>query len=128
MKTGAQTIVVGYDGSEGARRALVHAAELVGYGSTLTVVSVSSGPNGSYRDGYADEQRQDARQILANQHVVGRYMTPAGDPARELVEAVRRLDADLLVVGKRNGDGLDRLGSVTARVVHEAPCDVLLVE
>ena len=128
MTTGAQKIVVGYDGSEGARRALVHAAELAGYGSTLTVVSVLSGQNGSSCDGYAVEPREDARQILANRQVVGRYLTPAGDPAGELLEAVRRLDADLLVVGKRNGSRLERLGTVTARVVHEAPCDVLLVE
>ena len=33
-------ILVGYDGSEAARRALVHAAELVGRGATLGVINV----------------------------------------------------------------------------------------
>ena len=35
-----KSIVVGFDGSQGARRALDAAAHLIGYGSTLTVVSV----------------------------------------------------------------------------------------
>ncbi|MEX2646247.1 MAG: universal stress protein, partial [Gaiellaceae bacterium] len=37
----AARIVVGYDGSEPAQRALDRAAELAGYGTTVTVVSVA---------------------------------------------------------------------------------------
>jgi nucleotide-binding universal stress UspA family protein len=37
----ASRILVGYDGSEPAQRALDRAAELAGYGTTVTVVSVA---------------------------------------------------------------------------------------
>lgn len=119
---------MGYDGSEAARRALAHAADLAGYGSTLTVVNVWTSHNGSSRTGDGGAPLEDARAILSHRHQVGRYMAPAGDPAEELVAAARLLHADLLVIGKRNGGGgPGSLGSVSRRVVDEAPCDVLLV-
>jgi nucleotide-binding universal stress UspA family protein len=55
--------------------------------------------------------------------------TTVGDPAAVLVEVVREVDADLLVVGRRGGDFVARtlLGSTAQRVVQQAPCDVLVV-
>ena len=48
MAGSPRRIVTGYDGSEGSLRALDAAAELVGYGSTLVVVSTSTrGPSAS---------------------------------------------------------------------------------
>ena len=56
------------------------------------------------------------------------YLQPVGEPAAELVEAARELDADLVVLGRRSRS-LRRvvLGSVSAKVVRDAPCDVLVV-
>jgi nucleotide-binding universal stress UspA family protein len=43
------------------------------------------------------------------------------------VDALSRLDPDLLVVGSRGLQGIRSLGSVSERVAHEARCSVLVV-
>jgi nucleotide-binding universal stress UspA family protein len=117
----SRRIMVGYDGSESARRALEAAADLVGYGSTLTVVTVQNGE----LDGSVS---RDARDRLQLRNVEARYSEPSGEAAEQLVESARRLEADLVVVGRRNRSPLRvLLGSVSARVVRRAPCDVLVV-
>ena len=50
-----------------------------------------------------------------------------GDPATRIVETTARLNAGLVVVGSRGVGGLKRLGSVSERVVRDAPCSVLVV-
>lgn len=125
MAARARNIVVGYDGSEAARRALDRAADLVhGYGSTLAVVSVAD------RDSSATERLlEDARDRLLARQVSAQYLDPVGEPADTLVETAGRLGADLLVVGRRDHNALQRLvlGSVSSRVLHRAFCDVLVV-
>jgi nucleotide-binding universal stress UspA family protein len=116
-------IVVGYDDSEPARRALDRAAALGGYGSTLTVVSVAS-------DGdLSTAALANARRRLLDRLVTATYLQPVGEPADELVTAARDLEADVVVVGRRSGNPLRRLvlGSVSAYVLRHAPCDVLVV-
>jgi nucleotide-binding universal stress UspA family protein len=121
MSARPRRIVVGYDGSDASRRALDAAADLVGYGSTLAVVTVQTGEVGR---GAASE----ARARLLNRHVEARYHEPAGEPAEQLVETATELGADLVVVGRRNRGPLRALlGSVSSRVVRRAPCDVLVV-
>ncbi len=60
--------------------------------------------------------------------VAATYLQPVGEPAAELLETARELDADLVVLGRRSRS-LRRvvLGSVSAKVVQDAPCDVLVV-
>jgi nucleotide-binding universal stress UspA family protein len=113
----AQTIVVGYDGSEGARRALDRAADLVGYGTDLAVVSVTA------TSGHPDGRQplDEARTRLHARQLAARSIERAGDPAAELVAAARTLNADLLIVGAGQN------GSVRTQLAREAPCDVLLV-
>jgi nucleotide-binding universal stress UspA family protein len=113
MAARPRRIVVGYDGSEASRRALDAAADLVGYGSTLSVVTVTNGRIGP------DVSRA-AREHLLGRHVEARYHEPAGEPAEQLVEAAERLSADLVVVGGVKG-------SVGSQVVRRAACDVLVV-
>ena len=123
MAARARRIVVGYDDSESAQRALDRAADLTGYGSTLTVVSVTS------EDGpMSEEPLEHARERLLRRHVTATYLQPVGEPAAELVGTARELEADLVVVGRRS-HSLRRLvlGSVSADVVRSAPCDVLVV-
>jgi nucleotide-binding universal stress UspA family protein len=119
-----QRIVVGYDGSEASRRALDRAASLAGYGTTLTVVSVAS--HGPDTDG---DPLDDARRHFLAKLVDATYVRAVGDPAEELVSTAQSLDADVVVVGRRSGNLLRRLvlGSVSAKVVRAAPCDVLVV-
>ena len=115
MPARAQTIVVGYSGSEASLRALETAAALIGYGSRLTVVTVPS----ANVDGKAVDT---ARDLLLSRHVAARYLEPLGDPVEKLVESASDVGADLIVVGRdRSG------GSVSADVVRAASCNVLVV-
>jgi nucleotide-binding universal stress UspA family protein len=52
-----------------------------------------------------------------------------GDPAEQIVRAVRTKRADLLVLGTHGRTGLNRffVGSVAQRVVASAPCPVVTV-
>jgi nucleotide-binding universal stress UspA family protein len=117
-------IVVGFDGTEGALRALEAAAELMGYGSTLTVVTVALEGDSGGRDVLAQ-----AREFLLRRLVTASYVHRIGDPAEELVAAAGELQADLVVVGRRGGRDAahPEPGSVSADVVRRAPCDVLVV-
>jgi nucleotide-binding universal stress UspA family protein len=53
-----------------------------------------------------------------------------GDPREVLVQAVRSVGADLLVVGSHGRTGFGKLlmGSVASHVVAHAPCSVLVVK
>lgn len=114
-------ILVGYDGSEASGRALDAAADLVGYGSTLSVVTVQNGVLGR-------SVSAGARAQLQGRHVEAHYHEPSGEPAEQLVEAARELGADLVVVGRRERLSLrGLLGSVSSTVVRRAGCDVLVV-
>lgn len=117
-----QRILVGYDGSETARRALDAAADLTGYGSTLAVVSVADGEP-------VHDILDDARERLLRRQVTALYVARRGDPADELVDVSRELGSDLIVVGRHTQNGLDphAPGSVSSQVVRQAPCDVLVV-
>ncbi|MEA2010201.1 MAG: universal stress protein, partial [Actinomycetota bacterium] len=50
-------------------------------------------------------------------------------PSARLIDVCNRVDADILVVGRRGAGLLRRMvvGSVANHVVHEAPCPVLVV-
>ena len=124
MTVQAKRIVVGFDGSEGASRALAAALQLRGYGSPITVVSVGAGGD---QDGAAPLDA--ARHRLLEELVTADYVSRRGDPADELVCAARELDADVIVVGRRRPfeNARAELGSVSAEVVRHAPCDVLVV-
>lgn len=121
MAAQPRKIVVGFDGSDAAARALDVAADLTGYGSTLAVVSVRT------RDGDVGLAER-AREQLLQRHVHARFHEPAGEAAEQLVAKAHELNADLLVVGRRSRNPLRALlGSVSAKVVRRAPCDVLVV-
>jgi nucleotide-binding universal stress UspA family protein len=128
-------ILVGYDGSEAARRALVHAAELVGRGGTVDVINVITAQPVSARiETLSDRERSRQRKLLQEAKLLlGEWdvgMTPVkavGDPATEIRTAAEESGAAIVVVGR--GSGVRRLihGSVSTRLVRQAPCDVLVV-
>jgi nucleotide-binding universal stress UspA family protein len=113
--------MIGYDGSDASGRALDAAADLAGYGSTLAVVTVHAGePDRS--------TTATAREHLLRRHVEARYHETGGEPAEALLEKAQELEADLIVIGRRNGGALPApIGSVSSKVVRQAPCDVLVV-
>jgi nucleotide-binding universal stress UspA family protein len=53
----------------------------------------------------------------------------SGDPTKEILEAAVRVEADLIVIGNKGMTGAKRffLGSVPNKVIHHAPCGVLIV-
>lgn len=109
MSARPRRIVVGYDGSAAAGRALDAAADLVGYGSTLAVVTLGQASPGQAAS-------DTARERLLGRRVEARYLALGAEPAEQLVDKARELEADLLVVD-----------STCAGAVRGAPCDVLLV-
>jgi nucleotide-binding universal stress UspA family protein len=122
MSARPRRILVGYDGSEGAQRALVAAASLVGYGSTLAVASVTG-----EEEHNANAILSEAREELLHRHLRATYLPLTGDPVEQLLDATRDVDADLLVVGARPRNGSPVLDSVSNEMVRRAPCDVLVV-
>ncbi len=131
------TIIVGYDGSEAAQRALGRVRRLGEPVSKILLVAVvpdirSAGFGTEFSQEAADPQPllQVARARLgAPAGTTIDTRSVIGDPAAVLVDVAREVRADLLVVGRRGGDFVARtlLGSVAQRVVQQAPCDVLVV-
>jgi len=66
---------------------------------------------------------------VAGQGVTVRECLVRGDPSESIVEQVRLLGADLIVMGTRGQGGLQHLllGSVAERVIQTAPCPVVAV-
>ena len=128
-------ILVGYDGSDASRRALVHAAELVGRGGEVNVINVIaaqpvSSRVGALGDGERRRQRnllREARSLLRERGVRMGAIQAVGDPTTEIRTAAEESGARVIVVGR--GNGVRRLvkGSVSTRLVRHAPCDVLVV-
>jgi nucleotide-binding universal stress UspA family protein len=128
-------ILVGYDGSDVSRRALVHAAELVGRGGEVDVINViAAQPVSSRVDALGDGERRrqrsllrEARSLLGEWDVRMGAVRAVGDPTTEIRAAAEDSGARVIVVGR--GNGVRRLikGSVSTRLVRHAPCDVLVV-
>jgi len=108
-----KTIVVGYDESEPAQRALERAADLANaFGSKVIVTSVaavlagfgsrdSSGIDPADPPEVHQQELDAARTLLAGRGIEGEFQMGVGDPADAIVELADRVGADLIVVGMR---------------------------
>jgi nucleotide-binding universal stress UspA family protein len=140
-----RVIVVGVDGSESSIDATRVAVDLARARSAkLYIVTVVRPPEGwwgivgspptaeALGDSLSDAQRDVLdRALRATDFSDIDYETQEeiGEPSSRLIDVCNRVDADILVVGRR-GSGLFRrmvVGSVANHVVHEAPCPVLVV-
>jgi nucleotide-binding universal stress UspA family protein len=134
------TIVVGYDDTEPAKRALARAAELAqAFKAKVIVTSVAHvlvpGPRGMGGIDPVDPlelheaQLENAKAYLAERNIEAAILPAAGDPADAIVEAAEREQADLIVVGTREPGFLERIvnPSVSAGVARKSHCDVLIV-
>lgn len=133
-----KTIVVGYDDSEPARRAVERAADLASaFGAKVVVSSVASAIHGR-GIGPVDpvdppelhrEQLRHAEAILAERGIDAELDLALGDPASHLVHVADERQADLVVVGTRGMHLAERLlgASVSGKVARKAHCDVLVV-
>ena len=145
-----KTIVVGYDGSDPAKRALERAAGLAEkLGSKLVVTSVAE-PVAVADDPYvpgdaiglaapaivpvpnraeASRELTEARETLKERSIDVTYEPTVGDAAQGIIEIADKHDADLIVVGTREPGFLDRVlgGDVSEAVSRHAHRDVLIV-
>lgn len=135
-----KTIVVGYDGSEEAERALQRTAEIgSAFGSKVVVASVAPLLVGGPRSGGpldpADspamhkQQLEHAKSVLGESKLETDYVEATGDPHQAIVAIAEERDAELIVVGSRELSAMERLlhQSVSASVSRNAKCDVLIV-
>lgn len=116
-------ILVAYDGTPSARRALDRATALHRDGGALGLIHVRA-------DGEGDERHlEEARQTLAARGIDAKTISASGRPAQAICMTAEREGYDVIVVGRRNlrDAGLLLLGSVAARVVAGAACDVVVV-
>jgi nucleotide-binding universal stress UspA family protein len=136
-----KTIVWSTDGSEHAQRALPYVKGLAREdGATITIVHVVERIEGAGAVGIprrADESELQAQlKELADdlsEEGFSVSLVIRGDvgvrPAHEIVDVARELGADLIVVGSRGLSAIGGLllGSVAHRLLHIAPCPVLVM-
>ena len=140
-----RVIVVGVDGSEASIDATRAAVDLARARSAkLYIVTVVRPPEGwwgivgspptaeALGDTLSDAQRDVLDRALRAVDLTDiDYETQEeiGEPSSRLIDMCSRVDADVLVVGRRGAGLLRRMvvGSVANHVVHDAPCPVLVV-
>jgi nucleotide-binding universal stress UspA family protein len=131
------TIVVGYDQTEAADRALERAATLAqAFGAKLVVTSVApvlvgvgGGIDPADPPSAHEAHLRHAREFLAQTGLDADVVPALGDAAESIVEVAENAGADLIVVGAPEQSLLQRLltGSVSGAVERKARCDVLIV-
>ena len=137
MEPKPPNVLIAYDGSEPSRRALDRVRSFMPNAS-VAVVNVAApvyrNPALSKFAADDEEERQqaaltEAKALLAERGIEARSTAPVGDAAEEIVRVAGESGADLVVLGARGLNPLERLvlGSVSTKVLHQAPCDVLVV-
>jgi nucleotide-binding universal stress UspA family protein len=130
-------VVLAYDGSDCAKRALDVLLGLVGADDHVAVIGVAQGVP---LFGYAgtlpspEEERERDRQLavaeeaLAARGISAELAPRAGDPATAILDAAEKESADLIVMGTRGLGTAERwlIGSVSDKVLHHAHCSVLV--
>jgi nucleotide-binding universal stress UspA family protein len=136
-------VVVGTDGSSRAEKAVDEAIDLArSENARLHLVAAFSANERHWEQIQSSAMTsrvglgEVAEQVLARtakraeeQGVQVEYSAVEGDPAEVLLEVADRQNADLIVVGNKGMTGARRffLGSVPNKVIHHAPCGVMVV-
>lgn len=136
-----QRILLAYDGSEPARRALERSAEVMAAGAAdLHVVAVGRVPEYAETQDEVNEAREqaeafygkhleealaflEARGVAATAHVA------YGKPSEQVLRLADEIHADLVILGAHAHSSLRRrfLGGTADKVVDDAGCSVLVV-
>ncbi len=136
-----KTVIVAIDGSEHSKKALHYAQELADrFNATLCLVHAF--PHTSDLLAYDDfekliSQRKAAGQEILDEarHILGKTRFTVeeelleGPEAEAILTVAKAYKADLIVMGTRGRSSLEGLifGSVSNKVVHLAPCPVMVV-
>jgi nucleotide-binding universal stress UspA family protein len=117
-------ILVASDGEESSER-IVRLAGRLGQSQGAKVTLVNA---------VGAESKINPRAIQAQARALRAMLPDAGEPwiepgkARDVIlTAAKATKADLVVLGSRRVNGLHAFGSVSRRVVHDAPCSVLVI-
>ena len=135
MAAARPIVLVGYDGSEPAQRALEHAAELVGPGGNVNVINVVKAQSVSSRlVTLTDKERstqerllRESERVLARLGVGAKFIAAAGDPAREILAASESMRASVIVIGRRKRSRPRLISSLSNTLVRRSAIDVLVV-
>ena len=142
-----ECIVVGTDGSKRALDAVRTAGELAELATAAVHVVAASRPYSSDEITRIQASLPEEFHDLVSPHLDSQdrlteaaAMLPAsldvelhemsGDPADSILAVAESVTADLIVVGARGIGTVERFlrGSVSTKVAHHSPCDVLIVE
>ncbi len=134
-------ILVAHDGSDAADRALLEAAAIAQkFGSKLTVISVV--PNLCFSEigtdcdtvtklyrAEVEGAMEGVKTLLKEKGIEAETVVLEGSPADVIVDYAKGMDMSLIVLGSTGKQATERtiLGSVSSRVVANAPCSVLVV-
>ena len=136
-----QRILVGYDGTKGGRDALSLARALVAVegASLILATALELDPLATPTTAYerATAEAEEKISAAAREQLAGsaggeppfKLRTAGGvSPPRALVEFAEDERADVIVLGSTHREGLGRVlpGSVGERILHDAPCAVMV--
>ena len=124
-------ILIAYDGSDHARRAVEHAVSLAKIlNSSLYVITVAVDPSQEALE-KAKRIAAEAAEIIASGGLsVSDVAVRSGVPANEILNYAEEIRADLIVMGSRGLSAIQRLvlGSVSQAVASRARAPVLIVK
>jgi nucleotide-binding universal stress UspA family protein len=142
-------ILVGYDGTENGKaaleRAIEEAREKHDHITVVSVLALPLNPDAPRNFGTLDDfapgdggplspppevvdHLREAREILGASGIEPDLLWAAGEPAHEIVEAAKRVNARAIVIGLHHHGLFSELfgGDVDNAVQHEAGCTVIL--
>lgn len=121
----ADRIIVASDGREDSDQLLELGLQMARErGAQMTLLHASGHEAQARRDRVEEQGRRLEQTAGGSSHEV---LVEHGHAHNVILAAAESKSASLVLMGSRRLDGLRAIGSVSRRVVHEAPCSVLLV-
>ncbi|HYW84965.1 MAG TPA: universal stress protein [Spirochaetia bacterium] len=140
-----ERIIVGYDGSNNAQRALERAIELAKQSKgelrivvVADIVSYAATASGGIYKRFNEQARENAVNLASAALDAAKLAgvkdvyasDEEGQPADMILTLATEYKVNLIVVGRRGMRALERflMGSVSTAVINNAKCDVLVVK